>query len=383
MTFRLVDTGWGAELTQGLRADASALKIISPFIKLGALERLMTLGPRSVQIITRYNLNDFADGVSDISALRRVLAAGGRVRGIRNLHSKLYVFGASRAIVTSANLTSAALDRNHEFGNVTEDAASIAACQAYFDRLWTVGGTDLSVDQLDAWADTVTRHRAASLLPRAGNRLEDFGADAGIGASPPATLPVVVADAGQAFVKFLGKSSDREPLNFETVEELRRAGCHRVLAYPGKKRPRQVKDDALMYIARLTKKPNDIRIFGRAVGIAYVDDRDDASPADIALRPWRSVWSRYIRVHHAEFVAGSMENGVSLNELMDDLGANAFAVTQSNAATGEGDINPRHAYRQAAHVKLSAESSAWLRDRMQASFDVHGTVPQVLLDELA
>ena len=375
MTLRLVDTGWDSELMDALRADKGALRIISPFIKAGALNRLLALQPKTVEVITRFNLADFAEGVSDITALRRVLKAGGRVRGIRNLHAKLYLLGASRAIVTSANLTGAALDRNAEFGAVLQDAAGIATCKAYFDRLWKLGCTDLSSGQLDAWHDAVTRHRAAGGLLPGSSPLGDFGADAGIGPSPPTTVSIAVADAGQAFVKFLGESSDREPLTFATVDELKRAGCHRVLAYPASKRPRRVKDDALMFIARLTDQPNDIRVFGRALGMAYADGRDDATPGDIALRAWRATWSRYIRVHHAEFVAGTLANGVSLNALMNELGADAFAATQRNAAELKGNTNPRRAYLQAADVELSAEGLAWLRDRLQAAFDEHGTVP--------
>jgi hypothetical protein len=379
MTLRLVDAGWSTELTQALQADTSALRIVSPFIKLRALERLLELSPKSVQVITRFNLDDFASAVSDIAALRSVLAAGGQVRGIRNLHAKVYLFGARRAVVTSANLTGAALDSNHEFGAITDDPASIAACRAYFDRLWTLGGADLSAAQLDTWTESVTKHRANGGKPTAGASLGDFGAEAGIGPAPPPTLPVVVADASQAFVKFLGESNNRVPLSCPTVEEIERAGCHRVLAYPATKRPRRVKDDALMYIARLTEQPNDIRIFGRAVGMAYVDGRDDASDADKALRSWRANWSRYIRVHQAEFVAGTMANGVSLNALMDELGADAFAATQRNAAKKEGNTNPRRAYLQAADVELSAQGQAWLRDRLQAAFDSHGTVPNDVL----
>jgi hypothetical protein len=379
MTIRLVDAAWGAELTQALKADTTALRLISPFIKVRALERLLVLSPQSIQVITRYNLDDFASGVSDITALRRVLAAGGRVRGIRGLHAKLYLFGASRAIITSANLTGAALDINHEFGAVTSDPGSIATCRAYFDRLWAVGGADLSAAQLDVWDDTVIKHRASGGKPPAGASLGDFGADAGIDPSPLTTLPVVVADATQVFVKFLGESGSRVPLSCSTEEEIDRAGCHRVLAYPATKRPRSVKDDALMYIARLTEQPNDIRIFGRAIGMAYVDGRDDASAADISRRPWRTTWSRYVRVHQAEFVAGTMANGVSLNDLMDDLGADAFASTQRNAALGEGNTDPRHAYRQAAHVELSSQGRAWVSDRLQAAFDEHGTVPNDFL----
>ena len=33
MTIRLVDAGWGTELTDAMRAGASALRVICPFIK--------------------------------------------------------------------------------------------------------------------------------------------------------------------------------------------------------------------------------------------------------------------------------------------------------------------------------------------------------------
>ena len=53
MTLRLVDTDWGAELTDALRADTSTLRIVSPVIKAGSLERLLALKPKSVEVITR------------------------------------------------------------------------------------------------------------------------------------------------------------------------------------------------------------------------------------------------------------------------------------------------------------------------------------------
>src|SRR5882762_4433008 len=112
----MVDAGWGKELTDALHADGSELKIISPFIKAGALGRLLSKRPKSIQVITRFNLSDFAEGVSDIAALRSLLEAGASIRGVRNIHAKLYLFGASRAIVTSANLTEAAISRNQEIG---------------------------------------------------------------------------------------------------------------------------------------------------------------------------------------------------------------------------------------------------------------------------
>ena len=382
MTVRLVDWGWDAEFSEALRADGSELRIICPFIKVGALDRLLSHRPENINVITRFNLADFAEGVSDVAALRKLLDVDASVRGVRNLHAKLYLFGSSRAIITSANLTEAALNRNHEFGLVTDDAEIIETCRAYFEDLWQRGGSDLKRDQVDAWDKAVTRHRALGGRTNKPTGLGDFGVDAGIVDTPPVALPLVVADARQAFVKFLGESDNRVSLSFSTIEEIERAGCHWAVAYPASKRPSGVEDDAVVFIARLTQDPNDILVFGRAIGMKHEPGRDDATPEDIALRPWKETWPRYIRVHHAEFVAGSMENGISLNELMDTLGADSFAPTQRNLASGKGNTDPRRAYMQQAAVKLSDEGLSWLSERLQVAFDTHGKVPLETLDNL-
>ncbi len=381
MMIRLVDAGWERELVEAARADATNLRIICPFIKVGALRRLLSNRPNSIEVITRFNLQDFARGVSDIAALRTLLSADARVRGIRNLHAKLYLFGASRVIITSANLTEAALCRNQEFGVVSEDASVVATCSAYFDALWR-RGADLSQDQVNAWDEITTRHLALGGRSSHSRDLGDFGADAGITEPPTALLPSIFANATQAFVKFLGKGDNRVPLSFSIVDEIKRAGCHWAVAYPPSKRPRAVKDGALIFIARLTQDPNDIRVFGRAIGLRHIPGRDDATPEDIAHRPWKENWPRYVRVHHAEFVAGTMANGVSLNELMDTFGSGSFASTQRNIARGEGNTNPRKAYRQQAAVELSRDGMWWLAEQLQTAFEAHGKVPEDSLDRL-
>jgi hypothetical protein len=138
----------------------------------------------------------------------------------------------------------------------------------------------------------------------------------------------------------------------------------------------------VIFIGRLTQDPNDIRIFGRAIGMRHEPGRDDATPRDIALRSWKAKWPRYVRVHHAEFVAGTMTNGVSLNELMAKLGPDSFLSTQRNAALGDGNTDPRQAYRQQAAVELSSAGLSWLSEQLQSTFDTHGTVPQDTLDGL-
>jgi len=75
MTFRLVDKGWGQVMREAGAADASALGMICPFIKKGPLQHLSDgRAPDAIQAIRRFNLCDFADGVSDIDVLHLLLA---------------------------------------------------------------------------------------------------------------------------------------------------------------------------------------------------------------------------------------------------------------------------------------------------------------------
>ncbi len=382
MTIRLIDGGWDEEMSRAVIEDSSELRIICPFIKEGAIQRLLQHQPKNIQVITRFNLADFAEGVSDTRALRKLLDAKAKVRGVRNLHAKLYLFGGSQVIITSCNLTEAALRRNHEFGMMAKDGAIVGECLNYFEKLWNLAGDDLQYSQLTEWDKSVEDYRLRGGRPSVSSSLGDFGSNTGIEPAPPNTVPPAVADASQAFVKLLGMGNGRVPMSAATIDEISEGECHWAVCYPANRRPKGVKDNAVIFMGRFTRDPNDIRVFGRANGIAYTPGRDDATPADIDRRGWKGKWSRYIRVHNAEFVAGTLEHGVSLNRLMDTLGADSFASTQRNAAHGQGNTNPRHAYRQQAAVELSAKGLSWLSAQLEASFEAHGKVSEDVLKDL-
>ncbi len=386
MNFTLVDSGWDHHLETAVRSKPASIRIISPFIKTAAAARLLKHGtPDELQVITRFSLDDFFEGVSDIAALQMLMARGARIRGIRNLHSKLYLFGDTHTILTSANLTESGFTRNHEFGFVAEDRAIVKECRHYFEDLWDRAGLDLSLDQLGRWEQTVATHRASGNHPAPRTGLGDFGAELGF-APPPLPLPTRVADAPQAFVKFFGEGHNRADHLTRVADDVRRSGSHQACTYPLRKRPRSVRDGAVMFMGRLVRRPNDVMIYGRAIGMAHVEGQDEATAAEIELRDWRARWPNYVRVHHPEFVDGALSDGVSLNELMDALGSDAFTATQRNAASGIGNTNPRRAFQQQAAVELSSRAFAWLNERLTHTFERHGTIAParlaVLDDEL-
>ena len=146
MIIRLIDNKWGEEFENISLSPNESLRIICPFIKLQALKRLLiNVDSENIEIITRFNLADFANRVSDISALRHLLKIGANVRGIKGLHTKLYMFGQNKTVLTSANLTKAAMTKNSEFGFLSNDTTIAAQCHTYFDKLWSQSRSELNV----------------------------------------------------------------------------------------------------------------------------------------------------------------------------------------------------------------------------------------------
>lgn len=238
MAVRLVDRCWGDELVKAVAEHAGTLRIVCPFIKAAALGRVLgSVGATQIEVITRFNLADFGAGVSDIAALEVLLAAGARIRGVRGLHAKVFVFGDGCAAVTSANLTMAAFTRNEEFGCMSEDEDFIAACNAYFEELWLEAGEDLDMATLSQWNSQISAFLSAGGRRRSEERLPDHGADT------PSHEPLVTdgacaraggwtAEFGTAYVKFFGEGDNRAPWSLGTLEEVRRSGSHWACTYP-------------------------------------------------------------------------------------------------------------------------------------------------------
>jgi hypothetical protein len=372
MSFQLIDSDWARILDNAISLRSVPVKVICPFIKVHAAHRFLPCA-RGMQVITRFHLGNFYDGVSDTEALRNLLANGACIRGVRNLHAKMYLFGRKTAIVTSANLTDAALSHNHEFGFVADENAIIERCEQYFIKLWEDAKRDLTSAMLDDWEEQLTAARLDRKKAPPAPRWPDYGTSCGL-TGPAPIVPPIFSEAPRSFVKFFGEGDNRAEHTMTVFDEIDRSGCHWACTYPRNKRPRQVADGAVMFMGRLVQNPNDTMIFGRAIGMRYQDGRDDASPSQIKRRPWKSDWPHYIRIHHPEFVAGTLANGISLSELIDRFGSNAFASTKRNVAHGAGNTNPRKAVRQQAAVELTPESHEWLDSSLAEAFQSHGTL---------
>lgn len=136
------------------------------------------------------------------------------------------------------------------------------------------------------------------------------------------------AESTQAHLKFMGTgtTTDRLSPDTEVLGQIIESGCYYACCYPEKRRPRKEKAGDTIFLGRFTDSPDDTLIYGRAIALRQHDDElDNATPEEIVARPWKATWPRYIRVHHAEFIAGRLANGISLETLMTTLEADSVA----------------------------------------------------------
>ena len=176
----------------------------------------------------------------------------------------------------------------------------------------------------------------------------------------------------QSFVKLFGSSSDIAPRFKTTLAAVHRAGNHAVCAFPAGRRPRQVQDGAIIFMGRLVDDPRDYMIYGRAIAKRHEEGTDDATERDIRIRDWRQEFPHYIRVNRAEFMGGTLAQGVSLNELMDVLSVEAFEATMRNWVAGRGNTDPRRSIGPQPAVLLTARAAEWIDKSLEERYELYG-----------
>jgi len=113
------------------------IKLCAPYVKSEVFTDLLDAKRNSVSIelITKVNLRDYHNKVSDLDAIRQTLLNGGNVFNCSNLHAKVYVFDDSQCVITSANLTSSGFRRNAECGLLTDDAVIVSLSLAFYNSM--------------------------------------------------------------------------------------------------------------------------------------------------------------------------------------------------------------------------------------------------------
>jgi HKD family nuclease len=363
------------ELFESEVRQSEHLRIITPFITSSIARPIAEhFSDKKVKIITRFNLNDFYVGASDLTALNWLMKKGAEIRGVSGLHTKMYLFDGRQVIVSSANMTRGGLFNNHEFGIAIAVKEVVEECRLYFENLWEKVPNSLTSELIQAWSLKIDEVRASRKGKEEDKlKLQDMGAvlDEKLANQSPQAIADFESRASanptnqitRYFLKFLGTQDNRVTNNFEIAEEIKRSGCDSECAWPKGKRPRSINSNDVIFIARMLK-PRGYAIFGRAIAIKHVEGRDDATEEDIKVRPWRKIWPHYIRVFHPAFAEGQMRGCPTLDSLIDRFRERTFRSTYENSLAKRGNLDPFRAIRQKAAIELTTEAAVWLDQQL-------------------
>ncbi len=123
-------------LEELLRSTNGPVRIASAYVT--DRELLRTKSSLDIRLLTSLDLFDLASGATSIESLRALIESGVTCRYVPDrprLHAKVYIFGASASVVTSANLTQSALNSNIEVG-VELLAAESEKLIVWYENLW-------------------------------------------------------------------------------------------------------------------------------------------------------------------------------------------------------------------------------------------------------
>ena len=345
------------------------LKIISPFVTEDVLKKIQSyFSFKDFELITRYKLEDFAMNVSSLSGLKFSIKEGASIYGIKGLHSKVYLFDKRAAIVTSANFTNGGLVTNHECGIFITDKALIENLHNYFDKLKKDALKKLTIEECETWEKKL----AGIKVPKGKvSTLPDFGA-----------TEISFDKTKNYYVKFFGAADNRVKLDFSITEEIERALCHYACCFPLKKKPRQVNEGDIIFMARMTKDPSGYAIFGRAIALKYIEGRDNASEEEIDEREFKKKWPIYLRIKEPVFINGTMADGVLLSDLLNKFESKSLLSTKRNADIGKGNVDPKKSLMRKAYVSLTHTSAEWLEQKFNEAISNVGQVDETFIEGL-
>ena len=144
-----------ASFGQSIRTEAI---LVAPYIGAAPLVRLSELlnreNPPQIDLVTNFDVNSLLHGTVAVEAIANFSKQlqTVTVRHLPSLHAKVYVADEAFAIITSGNLTQAALRTNHEFGvqfTEPEFVRQIADCM----RKYCSQGTEVSIGELEVLAE--------------------------------------------------------------------------------------------------------------------------------------------------------------------------------------------------------------------------------------
>lgn len=382
------------------------MKLISPFLTLSMAEKLCRIKQdkrAACTFITRFYLEDMIQKSNSLDALELLLQNNIKVYALKRLHTKLYLFDKTNAILGSANFTNGGFQSNIELSLLlSEEKPLLEELHLYFDsmavQLKTMPEAIVTKEMIQE-AKNLYAHLFAS---KKGTALvwseKTYGAALDNKDAFKATSSVrdeleahareidIVHSMFQEqekaeqikfpfniWLKFSGEGNDRlaadKPFSMPFLPSAK--GNIYVANYPFM--VKSVHENDAIYFAGLTtdkRGKNQPVIIGRGI-LAAFENRNKAPDTIRKTYSWMERYPWYTIIKEAEILDTFLVNGIPMDIVWDALGSDTY---QASFGHNETIAAVARKHYQKAHIRLSGNAKQFIDkvfDKLKAQY---GTV---------
>lgn len=371
-------------------SSEQSIEIVSPFLSLSMADKLCSIVSRqglSCSFITRLYIQDMLSKANNLDALALMLDASIQVYAVKGLHTKLYLFDRTSAVLGSANFTTSGLKTNLELSLLfRKEPDVLGELNSYYDGLLNQikGEGAVTRDMLsearenysEAWA--ATKGKGSTLSGKM------YGADLGSKTKFDSTASImkeldtckrdtdIIFDCFREteiveqikfdhtiWLKFNGEADARLASDdpYEMVQVPLNGHMVYVENYPFK--VSSIKDGDEVYLAGLTtdrKGKNQPVIMGRGRmrGFSASNHVLDSWLADY---PWMSRFPWFCILDECEVLNAKAADGIPMDSVWEALGSDTYLASFGRNETA-AEVSRKH--YQKAHIRLSGNAKMYI-----------------------
>ena len=386
------------------------IKIISPFLSMSMAEKLckvVTEKNIKCTFITRIYIQDMLEKANSLDAIELMMKSGIKVYAEKFLHTKLYLFDETEAIVGSANFTCGGFKSNVELSLLlSEETEVITELHSYFDsmiQLLESADNGLVTDELlkkakdnyysiynskmhegSGKVSSLMMYGAALTRKSQTNKTDELKKelDSCKNEKDKDIVNSLFKGLEQSeqihysyniWLKFDGEGNDRlnadEP--FPMTDVPMNGGTAYLSNYPFK--VWSIEEDDHVYFAALTtiKGGKNLPVIVGRGTLAAFTDKNHVDDAMLQLYDWMDRYPWYCIIKECEVLNTTVGNGLPMNMVWEALGSDTYI-----ASFGRKEDIPAvgRKHYQKAHIRLSGNAKDYIDKQFDILAEKYGTI---------
>ena len=339
---KLITSNVGKEFQDLLNTTKKEIKIICPFFGKNTsikLAEIINENNLEAKIITRFSRHDFFCKASSLEGLKKLINSGAKLKAVKNLHTKLYIFDDKNIILGSSNYSRGGLFTNLELNVLINDENEIIKrATDYYNEIDLCIENDYQITEEMIDNEMNILSKIVKTKDNFFDERNDRGKYLEIQKKDDFIEQIInpndeKSEKTSAWIKFEGFSGENRTKNDERIIiNINDNGCYRTY-FP--KKPTGYKNGDIIFIARNSWDHNGNKtpiIFGYGITKKY--EKENVATEEEKKENKNLVrWPYYINVEKFKYINTTLYDGISLLDVYKDVGSDTYPGSKKRNST--------------------------------------------------